>query len=237
MVLPSGSFEAGSWWPESRLGLQRGKSTKFDLTLFKHHPSTHRNEWYLWAKSRSSFSTFVPGKMILSRLQQGNDTESEKHLCEGMQPFVWHVKELPHLFFLFLHSRSSIGACWTERTLTPLHFFLPVFQYNMDKAIVDSGTTLLRLPVNVFNAVVTAITRSSLVRHCLATDNDETCQSKRDAGEDNTHSLFKDMVAFRERMRSFFDIKICVCVHVCKCFYVFILILFVFFSCFVGAHK
>lgn len=33
----------------------------------------------------------------------------------------------------------------------------------MDKAIVDSGTTLLRLPVNVFNALVEAITRSSLV--------------------------------------------------------------------------
>lgn len=37
-------------------------------------------------------------------------------------------------------------------------------EYNMDKAIVDSGTTLLRLPVNVFNAVVVAITRSSLIQ-------------------------------------------------------------------------
>lgn len=37
-------------------------------------------------------------------------------------------------------------------------------EYNMDKAIVDSGTTLLRLPVIVFNAVVTAITRSSLIQ-------------------------------------------------------------------------
>ncbi|XP_029027125.1 beta-secretase 2 [Betta splendens] len=35
-------------------------------------------------------------------------------------------------------------------------------EYNKDKAIVDSGTTLLRLPVNVFSAVVEAITRSSL---------------------------------------------------------------------------
>jgi beta-site APP-cleaving enzyme 2 (memapsin 1) len=34
----------------------------------------------------------------------------------------------------------------------------------MDKAIVDSGTTLLRLPANVFNAVVDAITRTSMVR-------------------------------------------------------------------------
>lgn len=37
-------------------------------------------------------------------------------------------------------------------------------EYNIDKAIVDSGTTLLRLPVNVFNAVVDAITRSSLIQ-------------------------------------------------------------------------
>ncbi|XP_054650065.1 beta-secretase 2 isoform X2 [Dunckerocampus dactyliophorus] len=37
-------------------------------------------------------------------------------------------------------------------------------EYNMDKAIVDSGTTLLRLPVNVFSAVVDAITRSSLIQ-------------------------------------------------------------------------
>uniref|UniRef100_A0A3B4ASJ2 Peptidase A1 domain-containing protein n=1 Tax=Periophthalmus magnuspinnatus TaxID=409849 RepID=A0A3B4ASJ2_9GOBI len=37
-------------------------------------------------------------------------------------------------------------------------------EYNMDKAIVDSGTTLLRLPVNVFTAVVNAITQSSLIQ-------------------------------------------------------------------------
>ncbi|XP_068601389.1 beta-secretase 2 [Brachionichthys hirsutus] len=37
-------------------------------------------------------------------------------------------------------------------------------EYNMDKAIVDSGTTLLRLPVNVFNALVDAIARSALIR-------------------------------------------------------------------------
>ncbi|XP_041734433.2 beta-secretase 2-like isoform X2 [Coregonus clupeaformis] len=36
--------------------------------------------------------------------------------------------------------------------------------YNKDKAIVDSGTTLLRLPVNVFNAVVEAISRTSLIQ-------------------------------------------------------------------------
>lgn len=37
-------------------------------------------------------------------------------------------------------------------------------EYNTDKAIVDSGTTLLRLPHNVFNAVVDAIIATSLIQ-------------------------------------------------------------------------
>ncbi|XP_009998750.1 PREDICTED: beta-secretase 2 [Chaetura pelagica] len=37
-------------------------------------------------------------------------------------------------------------------------------EYNADKAIVDSGTTLLRLPQKVFNAVVQAIARTSLIQ-------------------------------------------------------------------------
>ncbi|XP_075768249.1 beta-secretase 2 isoform X2 [Pelodiscus sinensis] len=37
-------------------------------------------------------------------------------------------------------------------------------EYNADKAIVDSGTTLLRLPQKVFNAVVEAIVRTSLIQ-------------------------------------------------------------------------
>uniref|UniRef100_A0AAY4EHH4 Peptidase A1 domain-containing protein n=1 Tax=Denticeps clupeoides TaxID=299321 RepID=A0AAY4EHH4_9TELE len=37
-------------------------------------------------------------------------------------------------------------------------------EYNTDKAIVDSGTTLLRLPVNVFNAVVETIAQTSLIK-------------------------------------------------------------------------
>uniref|UniRef100_V9KIB4 Beta-secretase 2 n=1 Tax=Callorhinchus milii TaxID=7868 RepID=V9KIB4_CALMI len=36
-------------------------------------------------------------------------------------------------------------------------------EYNTDKAIVDSGTTLLRLPIKVFGAVVSAIKRASLI--------------------------------------------------------------------------
>ncbi|XP_064157319.1 beta-secretase 2 [Anguilla rostrata] len=37
-------------------------------------------------------------------------------------------------------------------------------EYNSDKAIVDSGTTLLRLPENVFSAVVEAIAQTSLIQ-------------------------------------------------------------------------
>uniref|UniRef100_A0A8C8S7E6 Beta-secretase 2 n=1 Tax=Pelusios castaneus TaxID=367368 RepID=A0A8C8S7E6_9SAUR len=37
-------------------------------------------------------------------------------------------------------------------------------EYNTDKAIVDSGTTLLRLPQKVFNAVVETIVRTSLIQ-------------------------------------------------------------------------
>ncbi|XP_043974570.1 beta-secretase 2 isoform X1 [Gambusia affinis] len=38
-------------------------------------------------------------------------------------------------------------------------------EYNADKAIVDSGTTMLRLPINVFNAVIEAIIRSSRIEN------------------------------------------------------------------------
>ncbi|XP_072528164.1 beta-secretase 2 [Salminus brasiliensis] len=37
-------------------------------------------------------------------------------------------------------------------------------EYNTDKAIVDSGTTLLRLPAKVFSAVVEAIAQTSLIQ-------------------------------------------------------------------------
>lgn len=38
-------------------------------------------------------------------------------------------------------------------------------EYNTDKAIVDSGTTLLRLPDKVFNAMVEAIVQTSLIQN------------------------------------------------------------------------
>ncbi|NXS01399.1 BACE2 secretase, partial [Oxylabes madagascariensis] len=58
------------------------------------------------------------------------------------------------------------GICITGTTaynFSPFFSFSPP-QYNADKAIVDSGTTLLRLPEKVFSAVVQAITRTSLIQ-------------------------------------------------------------------------
>ena len=51
-----------------------------------------------------------------------------------------------------------------DRVPSTAQCLLPsLFQYNADKAIVDSGTTLLRLPQKVFDAVVEAVARTSLV--------------------------------------------------------------------------
>lgn len=52
------------------------------------------------------------------------------------------------------------GECHRHSCTFP---FLSWFKYNADKAIVDSGTTLLRLPQKVFDAVVEAVARASLV--------------------------------------------------------------------------
>lgn len=136
------------------------------------------------------------------------------------------VKEPYFIFFYLLKVFHSTLLNEEKPYCTSL--FLPFFQYNMDKAIVDSGTTLLRLPVKVFSAVVEAITRSSLVRYRLPTDNDETHTEQRDAGEDWTHSLFKDVVALSGRIRvlSLFCYKICVHAFVFFCFTIF-----TFWSC------
>ncbi|KAM9319595.1 beta-secretase 2 [Gastrophryne carolinensis] len=46
-----------------------------------------------------------------------------------------------------------------------LNLNLNCIEYNSDKAIVDSGTTLLRLPDKVFNALVDAIVQTSLIEN------------------------------------------------------------------------
>ncbi|XP_037329564.2 beta-secretase 2 [Pungitius pungitius] len=68
---------------------------------------------------------------------------------------VWYTPIVEEWYFQVEVLKLEVG----EQNLN-----LDCREYNMDKAIVDSGTTLLRLPVNVFNAVVEAITRSSLIQ-------------------------------------------------------------------------
>lgn len=71
-----------------------------------------------------------------------------------------------HFSFLFDQDLLKGNHVTEEnKNLSPPFFIhlLSISQYNQDKAIVDSGTTLLRLPVNVFSAVVEAISRTSLV--------------------------------------------------------------------------
>ncbi|TRZ12679.1 hypothetical protein HGM15179_014438, partial [Zosterops borbonicus] len=58
---------------------------------------------------------------------------------------------------LELQPTTSFWFFFSSLSLSPL-------QYNADKAIVDSGTTLLRLPEKVFSAVVQAIARTSLIQ-------------------------------------------------------------------------
>ena len=45
--------------------------------------------------------------------------------------------------------------------------FVFLFQYNFDKTIVDSGTTNLRLPTKVFQAVKNKIAENTAVRCTL----------------------------------------------------------------------
>ncbi|TKC46002.1 hypothetical protein EI555_012544 [Monodon monoceros] len=56
-------------------------------------------------------------------------------------------------------------------------------EYNADKAIVDSGTTLLRLPQKVFDAVVEAVARTSLRTDVLLYIQIKQCLSPRASGK------------------------------------------------------
>ncbi|XP_043927504.1 beta-secretase 2 isoform X2 [Protopterus annectens] len=74
-------------------------------------------------------------------------------------------------------------------------------EYNMDKAIVDSGTTLLRLPEKVFIAIVEAITRISPIAEFSSgfwTGSQLACWAK---GE-TTLSLFPKLSIYLRGMNS-----------------------------------
>lgn len=71
------------------------------------------------------------------------------------------------------------GSVWYTRVIEEWYYQVEVLkleindqnlnldckEYNSDKAIVDSGTTLLRLPENVFSAVVEAIMKASMIEN------------------------------------------------------------------------
>uniref|UniRef100_A0A673G4K8 Beta-secretase 2-like n=1 Tax=Sinocyclocheilus rhinocerous TaxID=307959 RepID=A0A673G4K8_9TELE len=68
---------------------------------------------------------------------------------------VWYTPVLEEWYYQVEVLKLEVGA---------QNLNLDCKEYNSDKAIVDSGTTLLRLPGNVFSAVVEAIMQTSLIK-------------------------------------------------------------------------
>lgn len=118
------------------------------MTLFS--VSDHGRSWANLVPGFSVVHT-SPGRVVLS--------------SGSLEAWSWRPKFKPRLQRGTWHSRISKNmsrAGWL--------IFLSLWsfvQYNSDKAIVDSGTTLLRLPGNVFSAVVEAIMQTSLVRQII----------------------------------------------------------------------
>ncbi|XP_036411790.1 LOW QUALITY PROTEIN: beta-secretase 2 [Colossoma macropomum] len=71
------------------------------------------------------------------------------------QGSVWYTPVLQEWYYQVEVLKLEVG----DQNLN-----LDCREYNTDKAIVDSGTTLLRLPVKVFDAVVEAIAQMSLIQ-------------------------------------------------------------------------
>ncbi|XP_043114760.1 beta-secretase 2 [Puntigrus tetrazona] len=67
---------------------------------------------------------------------------------------IWYTPVLEEWYYQVEVLKLEVGA---------QNLNLDCKEYNSDKAIVDSGTTLLRLPGNVFSAVVEAIMQTSLI--------------------------------------------------------------------------
>uniref|UniRef100_A0A671SI13 Beta-secretase 2-like n=1 Tax=Sinocyclocheilus anshuiensis TaxID=1608454 RepID=A0A671SI13_9TELE len=70
------------------------------------------------------------------------------------QGSVWYTPVLEEWYYQVEVLKLEVGT---------QNLNLDCKEYNSDKAIVDSGTTLLRLPGNVFSAVVEAIMQTSLI--------------------------------------------------------------------------
>uniref|UniRef100_A0AAX7U827 Peptidase A1 domain-containing protein n=1 Tax=Astatotilapia calliptera TaxID=8154 RepID=A0AAX7U827_ASTCA len=103
----------------------------------------------------------VLARMCGAGLSAGSETDTTggSLIMGGAEPSlyrgsVWYTPIIEEWYYQVEVLKLEVG----DQNLN-----LDCREYNMDKAIVDSGTTLLRLPVNVFNALVEAIIRSSLI--------------------------------------------------------------------------
>lgn len=123
----------------------------------------------------SNFLTAADKPTLVSRLMVScffcSQISLELKLSAGESCWqVWHAvlgRQLPkRSSFVLLRRQWDLHySNYSVQLLSSFFFFfLSPAQYNADKAIVDSGTTLLRLPEKVFSAVVQAIARTSLVR-------------------------------------------------------------------------
>ncbi|XP_051963116.1 beta-secretase 2-like isoform X2 [Xyrauchen texanus] len=98
------------------------------------------------------------------------DPASGSLIMGGIEPTlyqgsVWYTPVLEEWFYQVEVLKLEVG----DQNLN-----LDCKEYNSDKAIVDSGTTLLQLPANVFSAVVEAIMLTSLLYIQPVTDIDGT---------------------------------------------------------------
>ncbi|XP_074825830.1 beta-secretase 2 isoform X4 [Natator depressus] len=126
------------------------------------------------AKPSSSVETFfdslvsqaeIPNVFSLQmcgagRPVSGSGTNGGSLIMGGIEPSlykgdIWYTPIKEEWYYQIEILRLEVGG---------QNLNLDCREYNADKAIVDSGTTLLRLPEKVFNAVVEAIVHTSLIQ-------------------------------------------------------------------------
>ncbi|TSP46812.1 Beta-secretase 2 [Bagarius yarrelli] len=110
--------------------------------------------------------TGIPDVFSLQMCGEGFSTSTSTEPADGSlimggleptlyQGSMWYTPILQEWYYQVEVLKLEVG----EKNLN-----LDCREYNSDKAIVDSGTTLLRLPVKVFDAVVEAITQMSILQ-------------------------------------------------------------------------
>lgn len=91
----------------------------------------------------------------------GTGTNGGSLVMGGIEPSlytgdIWYTPITEEWYYQVEILKFEVGG---------LNLNLDCTEYNADKAIVDSGTTLLRLPDKVFNAVVDGIIQTSLIEN------------------------------------------------------------------------